>query len=397
MLPKDKMKQVLEMMNSGSSTKMPAMKQVLEIVDMVMDEKMLDWLLAVGPGPVALTDMHKTYHDMYGGDEADWQAHWKKTLITGFYQPAGKDNRSEYTMVPMFPGWIEMSVAGLEEPRSSQILDKFVEYWDTLKSINVGPMRYLDTIKYMKRLEKQMPPRFRTMITQSKEEFDAGMKEIQLNQPLTSQQAIIPAGNVYDVLERYKDELAIMHCFCRLHKTQHGGSCRLNLPVEEGCMLLGPTATQMVETGVAKPLTFEQACDIMKMYDEGGAVHCVYHYGNSVDREEMLICNCCADCCLLFKGYHEGGMSKIFTRAYASPEMIDETRCVGCGKCDKVCPTGATFYDKKTKKLVFEYDKCIGCGQCVFQCKFDVRKMVEDKRDVFVKTKKRSEAISFDN
>lgn len=395
MLDKNKLKKVLEMMNQRSSTKMPAMKPVLEIIDMVMDEKMLDWCLAVGPGPVAKTEMQRIYHEMYGGSQKEWEEHWKATLIRGFYQPESNDNRNDYTMVSMFPGWIEMSVAGLDEPVSSQILDKFVEYWDTLKDINVAPMRYLDTMKYMKRLEKGMPPRFRTMITQSREKHRDGVKEIQLNQPLTSQQAVLPAGSVYSVLERFKDELAIMHCFCRLHKTQHGGSCRLNLPVEEGCLLLGPTAWQMVSTGVAKAITFEEACDIMKMYDEGGAVHCVYHYGNSVDREEMLICNCCADCCLLFKGYHEGGMSKIFTRAYASPKMIDETRCVGCGRCDKVCPTGATFYDKKNKKLVFEYDKCIGCGQCVYQCKFDVREMVEDTRDVFVKTKKKSEAIKF--
>ena len=76
--------------------------------------------------------------------------------------------------------------------------------------------------------------------------------------------------------------------------------------------------------------------------------------------------------------------------------MIDETRCVGCGRCDKVCPTGATFYDKKAKKLVFEYDKCIGCGQCVYQCKFDVRKMVDDQRDVFVKTKKKQKPLNSD-
>ena len=49
MLDKNKLKKVLEMMNQRSSTKMPAMKPVLEIIDMVMDEKMLTgvWLLVL--------------------------------------------------------------------------------------------------------------------------------------------------------------------------------------------------------------------------------------------------------------------------------------------------------------------------------------------------------------
>lgn len=87
MLDKNKLKKVLEMMNQRSSTKMPAMKPVLEIIDMVMDEKMLDWCLAVGPGPVAKTEMQRIYHEMYGGSQKDWEEHWKATLIRGFYQP----------------------------------------------------------------------------------------------------------------------------------------------------------------------------------------------------------------------------------------------------------------------------------------------------------------------
>ena len=39
------------------------------------------------------------------------------------------------------------------------------------------------------------------------------------------------------------------------------------------------------------------------------------------------------------------------------------------------------------QKLVFDYEKCMGCGQCVNQCKFDVRKMVRDERNVFVRSK----------
>jgi ferredoxin len=63
-------------------------------------------------------------------------------------------------------------------------------------------------------------------------------------------------------------------------------------------------------------------------------------------------------------------------------------KCKGCNLYSKYCPTGTTYYDKEKKELIFDYSKCVGCGQCVTQCHFDVRVMVEDQRDVFVKTKK---------
>ena len=40
---------------------------------------------------------------------------------------------------------------------------------------------------------------------------------------------------------------------------------------------------------------------------------------------------------------------------------------------------------------MFEVNKCIGCGQCVTQCHFDVRHMVRDERNVFVKTIKKKD------
>ena len=89
----------------------------------------------------------------------------------------------------------------------------------------------------------------------------------------------------------------------------------------------------------------------------------------------------------MYNSWREGSLSKIYTRSFFSPKMLDESKCVGCNICGKYCPTEATYYDAKAKKLVFHYEKCVGCGQCVNQCKFDVREMVKDERDVFVKTK----------
>ena len=47
---------------------------------------------------------------------------------------------------------------------------------------------------------------------------------------------------------------------------------------------------------------------------------------------------------------------------------IREDRCVGCGKCQEVCP--GTLIQIKDKKAVMIYPKnCLGCVSCVKVCK----------------------------
>ena len=47
-LPEKKVKKLIGMMNSLTQVKIPPMKPILEIFDMAMDEKTLDYLLRVG-------------------------------------------------------------------------------------------------------------------------------------------------------------------------------------------------------------------------------------------------------------------------------------------------------------------------------------------------------------
>lgn len=374
-LPEEKVKALIELMNADSQGKIPPEPPILDCFDMSMNEKTLDYLLALGPGKHTMEQLEAQYNAMYA--DGAWQETWQSIFEHSFLVPT--PDSSGYLLATIFPGWIEMSVSGPLTDYRRDLLNKFMEFWGMLYDLNVPHIRHMSDMAHMKDI--QTAPAHMTSFVSH------GKKEISLNQALSSEQQVYATGEVYQVLARHKDEIAVMHCFCRQHKQMNGGDpCANGIPVE-ACMTVGPISTQLVNNGTARRLSFEEACDLLDDLEAHGCVHTAFHYGNNVEHEEVAICNCCPDCCELYGGWQRGYLSQILVKAYYSPEMIDESRCVGCNQCGRYCPTTATYYDKEAGKLMFDYDKCVGCGQCVNQCKFDVRKMVRDERSVFVKTK----------
>lgn len=49
---------------------------------------------------------------------------------------------------------------------------------------------------------------------------------------------------------------------------------------------------------------------------------------------------------------------------------FQEDKCVGCGACSEVCPTGAreTIDQARVRKLVYHPERCIFCSLCVEAC-----------------------------
>ncbi len=51
--------------------------------------------------------------------------------------------------------------------------------------------------------------------------------------------------------------------------------------------------------------------------------------------------------------------------------VFDRTKCIGCGNCERVCPTGYITLDKETGAFRLSDDpevECINCGQCITHC-----------------------------
>ena len=61
---------------------------------------------------------------------------------------------------------------------------------------------------------------------------------------------------------------------------------------------------------------------------------------------------------------HEG----IEFRILKSGITLDEERCVHCGACTSVCPSGALTLRRDDWSLVFAPEKCFACELCVKSC-----------------------------
>ena len=64
----------------------------------------------------------------------------------------------------------------------------------------------------------------------------------------------------------------------------------------------------------------------------------------------------------------------------ASGEIaIDPQRCVDCGICTSVCPSGALSCTAPVWRLTFNAQRCLVCEQCIPSCPFEAIALVLDQ------------------
>jgi ferredoxin len=59
---------------------------------------------------------------------------------------------------------------------------------------------------------------------------------------------------------------------------------------------------------------------------------------------------------------------------------IDPQRCVDCGICSSVCPSGALRFDPAAQRLHFEAALCLVCEQCIPSCPLTAIALVLEPR-----------------
>ena len=156
-------------------------------------------------------------------------------------------------------------------------------------------------------------------------------------------------------------------CYCR-HKMLHVGQpCEINAPLDV-CLTFGNVARSLAKNGQhARIIDKKEAMDVLERSYASGLVQ----IGENVREVPAFICNCCGCCCEALQAARKfSPMQPVATTNYI-PKISND--CVGCGKCEKVCPILAISMQENAQGKIAKVDHeiCLGCGVCVRSCPID--------------------------
>ncbi|MHA1907672.1 MAG: 4Fe-4S binding protein [Candidatus Thorarchaeota archaeon] len=92
-----------------------------------------------------------------------------------------------------------------------------------------------------------------------------------------------------------------------------------------------------------------------------------------------MLCNCDMQVCRPFIHRQRLGIvSPWYKGHYAA--VVDDSKCVGCGTCEKECPFDIAELDTDNQIAIIDPEECHGCGVCTNHCEERALKLVEYPR-----------------
>jgi formate hydrogenlyase subunit 6/NADH:ubiquinone oxidoreductase subunit I len=195
-----------------------------------------------------------------------------------------------------------------------------------------------------------------------------GLRTVPIEGTIKDPRRILPYEDVVKIVESC-NYWCVTYCACKHRKNvdPEAPDCRYPTQV---CLHFDHLARYIVENGLGREISKEEALGILRESAEAGLVHGASSWKERVD----TICNCCKCCCMWLEAFHvlkhSGSLDPSNYRA-----RIDRDMCKGCGLCVKRCPMEALRLEESPeahsetgKVAVLNRDVCIGCGVCAYKC-----------------------------
>ncbi len=183
------------------------------------------------------------------------------------------------------------------------------------------------------------------------------VRVIPIDQSLRKKSEILP-------FDRLKEQMAalsffaVSKCPCRQMMAYVGKGCGHSL---DNCLHFNDMGRYVVEQGMGREITREEAIKILEEADKEGLVHAI----ENLDGYLSMICNCCECCCVFLQTQKLLNLKMISSSSYVA--CVDQETCIGCGTCEKRCPMDAITLGEDEKAGV-DPAHCIGCGICTPTC-----------------------------
>lgn len=182
------------------------------------------------------------------------------------------------------------------------------------------------------------------------------LRTIPISQALPSEQAVMPYERARQMILE-QDHIVVAPCICRKEHGLMGTACDRPL---ETCLVFGNGAQYYQENGLGRPISQEEALDILLRAEQSGLV-----LQPSNAQKIVNICTCCSCCCQILKNLKALPNPSLYVASNFRAQ-VDTGRCTGCGTCLSHCPMDAL--ELENDAAMVRVDRCIGCGVCVPQC-----------------------------
>ena len=171
-------------------------------------------------------------------------------------------------------------------------------------------------------------------------------------------QAVFPVQLMEQVIANAR-RIAVAHCPCRVSYRLVGRGCEHPTEV---CMKFDELADFVIDRGLARELTKEEALDVVRVTEEAGLVHFV----DNAEGEIKHNCNCCGCACWNVGNIRRRKIPRDAIMATYFMRETDSEECTGCGECATICPVEAVQMSDGVP--VTDREWCIGCGVCATVC-----------------------------
>jgi Pyruvate/2-oxoacid:ferredoxin oxidoreductase delta subunit len=167
-------------------------------------------------------------------------------------------------------------------------------------------------------------------------------------------QAVFPYHSMESVIQQAR-VFAVAHCGCRIAMQLRGRGCEHPLEV---CLKFDNLAEYLIERGLGREITREEALEVIRESEEAGLVHFVDNTVKDIKHN----CNCCGCACWNVGTIKRRKIPRDVLMATYFMRETDVDECASCGNCVEICPVDAVVIEGDSTTV--DEDWCIGCGVC---------------------------------